>query len=153
MPTTGRSDRGGSLKLRASLPQALRVEPLDPVPDHLLGVRDELNLLSYGPSTVLLGVIGDELVGAIRYAVRDDARRQHGLLADLQVDADHRDDGVPEQLIRAAERQLRARGVRKFDALIRDSQGWAPHFYRLGYWASRKTVVMLWDLDRLRPAE
>jgi GNAT superfamily N-acetyltransferase len=116
-------------------------------------VRDELNLLAYGPSTVLLGTIGDELVGAIRYAVRDDPRRAHGLITDLQVDAAYRDAGVPEQLIRAAERQLRARGVRKLDALIQDGQGWAPYFYRLGYWASRKTVVMAWDLGRLGPVE
>jgi GNAT superfamily N-acetyltransferase len=127
---------------------APRIEPLAPTPARLRGTREELNQLTYGPSTVLVARRDDALLGAVRYAVRDDPRRPHGLIADLQVDAPWRDGGVADALIDAAERALAAAGVVKIDALVEDGQGWAPIFYRHGYWASRKSVVMRFDLRR-----
>lgn len=132
---------------------SVQVEPLRPTPERLLGMREELNLLPYGPSTVLLTRERGRIVGAVRYALRDDPWRRHGLIADLQLDAARRDLGLEEQLIGAAEQALTALGARKIDALILDGRGWAPYFYRLGYWASRKTVAMEWDLTALGPIE
>jgi N-acetylglutamate synthase-like GNAT family acetyltransferase len=132
---------------------AVRVEELSPTPERLLGVREELNQLEYGPSTVLLATADGQIVGAVRYALRHDPWRKHGLIADLQVDEDYRDIGLEERLITAAEERLEGHGVRKIDALILDGQGWAPYFYRLGYWASRKTVAMEWDLRDLGPVQ
>jgi GNAT superfamily N-acetyltransferase len=128
---------------------APRIEPLVPTPVRLRGHREELNQLAYGPSTVLLAHQDGDLVGAVRYAVRDDPRRPHGLIADLQVDSAWRDSAIAGSLIDAAERALAGAGVVKIDALIEDGQGFAPIFYRRGYWASRKSVVMRFDLQRL----
>jgi ribosomal protein S18 acetylase RimI-like enzyme len=36
--------------------------------------------------------------------------------------------------------------VRKIDGVILDGKGWASYFYRTGYWSSRRTVVLTWDL-------
>jgi GNAT superfamily N-acetyltransferase len=132
---------------------AVEIEELSPTPEQLLGVREELNLLPYGPSAVLLAKEDGRLLGAVRCAMRDDPWRKHGLIADLQVDDERRDVGLEERLIDAAEQRLKARGARKIDAVILDGRGWAPYFYRLGYWASRKTVVMEWDLTQLGPMQ
>ena len=52
-------------------------------------------------------------------------------------------------MIEAAEQRLRAREVTKIDALILDGQGLALPFYNLGFWSSRRTVVLGWDLTNL----
>lgn len=129
----------------------LQIEELTPLPPHLRGEHDEVNLLRYGQNVVLLARREAQLLGAIRCALRVDPWRRHGLIADLQVDEACRDQGVEERLITAAEDRLRVAGVTKIDAIIRDGKGWAPYFYRTGYWASRKTVLMQWDLTRLEP--
>jgi GNAT superfamily N-acetyltransferase len=134
-------------------PAAIEIQELSPTPERLTGIREELNLLPYGPSTVLLAKHDSSLLGAIRCAMREDPWRKHGLVTDLQLDDEHRDVGLEERLIQAAEERLTAQGARKIDALIVDGRGWAPYFYRLGYWASRKTVVMEWDLERLGPIQ
>ena len=130
----------------------VEISALEPVPERLLGVRRELNLLSYGPSRVLIAQNkAGEIVGAVRLALRDDPWRRHGLIADLQVDQEWRDRGIEEQLIQEAEERLKQDGVTKIDALIADGQGWAGYFYRLGFWPSRKTIVVTWDLASLAP--
>lgn len=147
------SQSGATSLKRSDRVAAVTIEELSPLPDRLLGVREELNQLEYGPSTVLLAREDEQIVGAVRYALRHDPRRKHGLITDLQVDAPNRDLGLEERLITAAEERLQVHGVRKIDALILDGQGWAPYFYRLGYWASRKTVAMEWDLQELGPIQ
>jgi len=131
------------------------IEPLPAPPARLGGVHQELNQLTYGPSEVLVarraGSRGDEAVGAIRLAMRERPARPHGLIADLLVEDALRETGLPERLIQAAEQRLRARGAEKIDAVVIDGKGWASYFYRLGYWSSRRTVVLSWDLAR-RPA-
>jgi GNAT superfamily N-acetyltransferase len=138
-------------------PEAEIVPLLSP-PDRVGGVREELNQLWYGPSEVLVarppvasgppgeGAGDDPVLGAVRLAMRENPRRPHGLIADLIVDDDLRQTGLPERLIRAAEGRLRVRGAEKVDAVVVDGQGWAPFFYREGYWSSRRTVVLGWDL-------
>ena len=126
------------------------IEPLATVPERLLGVRRELNLLRYGPSELLAARRGEEIVGAVRHAQRDDPELRHGLLTDLAVEAGQEGTaGLAERLIEAAEQRLRAHEVTKIDALILDGQGLALPFYNLGYWSSRRTVVLGWDLTNL----
>lgn len=129
---------------------SISVSELDPVPERLLGARKELNLLRYGPSRILVAESdAGELVGAVRMALRHDDWRCHGLIADLQVDPEWRNKGIEEHLIQDAEDWLRQQGVTKIDGLIPDGQALAAYFYRLGYWPSRKMIVLAWDLRRL----
>ena len=128
----------------------IQIASLGTVPERVGGVRQELNHLTYGPSEVLVarrpGAPADEVVGAIRLALRERPARPHGLLADLAVDSELRESGLPERLLEAAEERLRAHGARKFDAIVIDGQGWASYFYRRGFWSSRRMVVLTWDL-------
>lgn len=125
------------------------IEPLTPVPEHVLGIREELNLLTYGPSEILLAKDGNAIAGAVRFALRQDARRQHGLIADLSVHEDYARQGIEEELIVAAEERLKAAGVTKIDAIVRDGEGGTVPFYERGYWASRKMVLLSWNLQTL----
>ena len=68
--------------------QDTTIEPLATVPARLLGVRRELNLLRYGPSELLVARRGEEIVGAVRLAQRDDPELRHGLITDLTVETD-----------------------------------------------------------------
>jgi predicted N-acetyltransferase YhbS len=147
----------------------VQIAPLASPPARVGGARPELNQLWYGPSEVLVArrvgpagagapVGGDgsgeePVLGAVRLAMRERPTRPHGLIADLIVDDDLRETGLPERLIEAAEDGLRARGAEKADAVVLDGKGWASYFYRLGYWSSRRTVVLAWDLPRRKPIE
>ena len=125
------------------------IAPLTPVPPHVLGTREEFNMLTYGPSEILLAADGDEIAGAVRLALRQDERRQHGLIADLSVHEDYARQGIEEDLIIAAEERLKAAGVTKIDAIVRDGEGGTVPFYERGYWASRKMVLLTWNLENL----
>lgn len=133
----------------------IEIVPLDSVPSRVAGVRQELNQLSYGPSEVLVARRRDgeesSVLGAVRLAMRERPARPHGLIADLVVDQALRQSGVPERLITAAEARLVARGAQKIDAVTVDGRGWASFYYRCGYWSSRRTVVLTWNLAG-RPA-
>lgn len=125
------------------------IEPLTPVPQHVQGTREEFNMLTYGPSEILLAKDGAEIAGAVRLALRQDERRQHGLIADLSVHDDYARQGIEEELIVAAEERLKAAGVTKIDAIVRDGEGGTVPFYERGYWASRKMVLLTWNLQTL----
>jgi predicted N-acetyltransferase YhbS len=135
----------------------IEITPLAAVPERLLGVRQELNHLAYGPSEVLVarepGAPGDEAVGAIRLAMRERPSRPHGLLADLTVDEAYRNSGLPEQLVGAGEVRLKEHGAEKIDAVTVDGVGWASHYHRRGFWSSRRMVVLAWDLTRRKEIE
>ena len=132
---------------------AYTIEALKPLPEHVLGNREEFNLLTYGPSEILLAKDGSEIAGAVRLALRKDARRQHGLIADLSVHEDYARQGIEEDLIAAAEERLKATGVTKIDAIVRDGEGATVPFYERGYWAARKMVLLTWDLRKLDELE
>ncbi|HEX2184899.1 MAG TPA: GNAT family N-acetyltransferase, partial [Chloroflexota bacterium] len=134
----------------------LSIRPLESTPERIGGIRQELNQLWYGPSEVLVARRSpddQEVLGAIRLAMRERPQRPHGLLADLVVDEALRESGLPEQLIDAAESRLKARGAEKIDAVIVDGRGWAAYFYRRGFWSSRRTVVLAWDLTSRKTIE
>jgi predicted N-acetyltransferase YhbS len=135
----------------------IEITALETVPARVGGVRQELNQLRYGPSEVLVarraGGPADEAVGAIRLAMREQPARPHGLLADLTVDEELRDSGLPERLIEAGEARLRARGAQKIDAVAVDGRGWASYFYRRGFWSSRRMVVLTWNLTQRKEIE
>jgi predicted N-acetyltransferase YhbS len=138
--------------------QTVEIAALESPPARVGGVRQELNQLLYGPSEVLVARAGpaareDEVVGAVRLAMREHPSRPHGLIADLRVDDALRETGLPERLIAAAEGRLKARGAEKVDAVTVDGKGWASYFYRQGYWSSRRTVVLHWDLAARKPIE
>jgi predicted N-acetyltransferase YhbS len=126
-------------------------------PARVGGIRQELNQLSYGPSEVLVarrpGAPADEVVGAIRLAMRERPAKKHGLIADLAIDDALRESGLPERLIGAAEERLVARGAEKVDAVIMDGKGLATYLYRCGYWSSRRMVVLTWDLEQRNAVE
>lgn len=129
------------------------IEALPDPPARVLGERVEANQLTYGPSEILVArrhAGDDALVGAVRLAMRARSPFVEGLITDLQVDEGLADSGLPEALIAAAEARLLARGARKIDGLLLDGVGMAPHYYRLGYWSSRRTVLLAWDLGNLR---
>jgi GNAT superfamily N-acetyltransferase len=130
------------------------IAPLAAPPARVGGIRQELNQLWYGPSEVLVArrrEEDEEVLGAVRLALREEPARPHGLITDLVVDDDLRESGLPERLIAAAEGRLKARGAQKVDAVIVDGKGWASYFYRQGYWSSRRTVVLAWDLPNRKP--
>lgn len=132
----------------------VHISPLPAPPARVSGIRPELNQLWYGPSQVLVArnAPGDDAVlGAIRLAMREHPQRPHGLLTDLIVDDDQRESGLPERLIEAAEARLKERGAQKVDAVVVDGKGWASYFYRCGYWSSRRTVVLAWNLTDRQP--
>lgn len=139
---TSRTDSAPEIAVR-------RLPPSSALPS---GLRQEMNQLWYDQHTVLAADYAGEMVGAIRIATRVDAKRRHGLIADLQLAPGLKDTGLEERLIEAAEAELKERGVTKIDAIIPDGEGRSSYFYRLGFWPSRKTVAMAWNLATLTPA-
>lgn len=126
------------------------VEQVTDIPAALTTPRREANLLWYGPSTVF-GVPKDGgYIGTIRTAIRNHDRLRHGLVTDLVVEQTS-DSSLAVTLIKAAEDQLRADGVTKIDAVVQDGQGRTVPFLEMGYWASRKMVVIAWDLSKPLP--
>ena len=112
----------------------------------------ELNGLPYDQSRVLAVRSNGDVVGIVRTAVRTVAGARHGLITDLRLD-DPEDHTVERLLFDAAEARLRAEGVTKIDALVPDGIGLAARLLDRSYWASRKSVVMDFDLhDPIAPA-
>jgi GNAT superfamily N-acetyltransferase len=136
---------------------SFEISTLSDPPARVGGTRLELNQLFYGPSEVLVarrpGSGTDEVSGAVRLAMRENPSRPHGFIADLVVDDDLRESGLPEQLISAAESCLKARGAEKIDAVTVDGKGWASYYFRCGFWSSRRMVVLTWDLENRNRVE
>ena len=142
--------------MTAVLPE-VEITALETVPERVQGIRLELNHLYYGPSEVLVarrpGDDSDQAVGAVRLAMRERPSHPHGLISDLAVDEELRQSGIPERLIEAAEERLKARGAEKIDAITVDGINWAAHYFRRGFWSSRRMVVLDWDLTHRKEIE
>lgn len=119
-------------------------------PSSLAGPRREANQLWYSPSHLLVARTPEGDVGAIRYAVRED-RPDQGLITDLFAEEPHRSRGLPAALIQEAEKALRDLGVQRVEAVVLDGQKASGPFLEAGYIILRLTVVLGWDLTKLRP--
>ncbi len=111
-------------------------------------------MIRYRDNRIHLARHEGEIYGAIRSAIRDDSRRNHGFLGDLQVDEQVRDQGLEERLIEAGEQRLfEEEDCTRIDAVMEDGEGWTRYFAEQGFWSSRKTVDMGWDLTSLCPVD
>ncbi len=130
------------------------IHPMEELPEKLRGTNKELNMIEYKDHRVHLAGINGEIYGAIRSALRDDSRRRHGFLGDLQVEEENRGQGLEELLIEAGERRLfEDENCTRIDAIMKDGEGWTRHFVNCDFWTSRKTVDIAWNLDELAPFE
>lgn len=131
----------------------ITVETTTDVPGSLRGTNRERNMIAYGNNRVHLAKIDGEIYGAIRSARREDPRRQHGFIGDLQVEENNRGQGIEQRLIRDAENRLFEEECTRIDAVMKDGEGWTRHYTECGFWTSRKTVDLAWDLDELGAIE
>ncbi len=127
----------------------MKIVQSNELPQELTHVHREPNLLWYGPSTLLVAKEGEVTLGVIRTALREHPTVRHGFIADLMVSR----AGVAEALIAEAERLLFAQDITKIDAVVVDGQNLTAPFLKEGYWVSRKTVVIEWDLSKIPRAE
>lgn len=107
-------------------------------------LQHEANLLWYQP---------DEIIqtdgGAIRIALRAHDTLKHGLISDLYLAEGVDAKKTAAELIATAEKKLQAQGITKIDAVILDGNKTSDFFIAAGYWPSRKTVVVEWDLSKV----
>lgn len=107
-------------------------------------LQHEANLLWYKPSKIIQS---DD--GAIRTALRAHDVLKHALISDLYMAEGVDAKKTAAELITAAEEKLLATGVTKIDAVILDGNKTSDFFIAAGYWPSRKTVVVEWDLSKI----
>ena len=94
-----------------------------------------------GHGDILVLEEAGELVGAVM--VGHDGHR--GWIYYLSVDPDLQKSGKGESLVRAAEKWLKARGVRKLELQIRDTNTAVKHFYqKIGYDHEPVTIMARW---------
>lgn len=129
------------------------VETMTETPESLRGTNRERNMIAYDDNRIHLARMNGEIYGAIRSALRDDPQRRHGFIGDLQVEENNRGEGLEELLIRAAEKRLFEEECTRIDAVMKDGEGWTRHYAERGFWTSRKTVDLAWDLDELTPVD
>lgn len=138
----------------------ITILPIQEVPAHVAHPHREYNLLEYGASSIL-GAYNpnNELLGVIRYARRINTGLAHGVLADLHLQTELSPElakKTASELIATAEKNLRNPqtdghvGVTKIDAVVIDGSKLTQHFIDNGYWASRKMVVVEWDLKTIQ---
>ncbi len=112
----------------------------DPVADIALCRRT-------GHGDILVALDGESVIASVM--VGHDGHR--GWVYYLAVAPDRRRQGFGRRMMAAAEAWLRARGVRKLELMIRNSNQAAKGFYsRLGYGEEPVTVMARW-LDGTRP--
>lgn len=123
------------------------------LPDHFKKPQRDLNLLWYHPSQMLVAENQEskQPAGVIRLALRDHPEVKHGLIADLQINPEFlaQSEDLSQTLIAEAEKHLLQQGVTKIDAIVLDGQKLTEPYLKAGYWASRKTVALEWNLDEL----
>lgn len=125
-----------------------RIEAAE-IPESLARPRREANLLWYEPSQVLAATAEGGTVGAVRISRRVD-HSDHGLITDLIAEEPYRSRGLAQALIETAEAELKAREVNMVEAVVIDGQELTFPFQNRGYIPFRKTVVLQWDLTRLK---
>lgn len=126
----------------------MQIEAVAKVPHLLDTARDEPDLLLYGPSTIFVASSGKKVLGGVRVAARVD-NVAAGIITDLVV----QNEDVGSSLIKHAESHLRGRGITYVNSVVLDGRGLVRYFYREGYEPKRRTVCMVWDLDKLPEPE
>jgi ribosomal protein S18 acetylase RimI-like enzyme len=92
-------------------------------------------------SDVLVLRVGGEIVGSAM--VGHDGHR--GWMYYLAVHPDHQHQGHGERLVRASEKWMRERGMRKLQLMVRETnQGVLGFYERIGYDRSPVTVMQRW---------
>lgn len=92
-------------------------------------------------SDVLVGFLGEKLVASV--LVGHDGHR--GWIYYLAVLPEHQRGGLGAQMVNVAEEWLRARGIRKVQLMIRETNTGVIGFYeRLGYERSPVAVMQRW---------
>jgi ribosomal protein S18 acetylase RimI-like enzyme len=103
-------------------------------------------LLRTDSEALLLAHINGELVGSLIAGWNG----WRGSLYRLAVHPRHRRRGVATQLVREAERRLRARGAVRIDVIIADRDTTAAHFWRAaGYRSHWERARLVRDLSPL----
>lgn len=121
---------------------------LKTLPKEFKGVTFEPNLLRYFQHQILLLVNADKIIGSVRVAMAVD-KHTSGLVTDLYVESIHKNTGLEDSLIEAAENYLKAKAVTRVDAVYLDGPGILPFFYKKDYAPFRRTVRIEWKLDEL----
>jgi ribosomal protein S18 acetylase RimI-like enzyme len=94
-----------------------------------------------GHGDILVAAAGEEIVGSV--VVGHDGHR--GWVYYLAVTPPQRRDGLGRRLMHAAEAWVAARGVRKLELMIRDSNAVVAAFYeRIGYAREPVMVMSRW---------
>ncbi len=124
------------------------VEKTELIPQKLRESYRDIDGIIYRDSRLLVGEKNGEEVAAIRIALRDDTKIKHGLISDLNVsDTALREDVI--DLIQNAVDKLVEKSVTRINAIVLDGKKFDYLFYDLGFWPSRKSVVLSWDLLEL----
>jgi ribosomal protein S18 acetylase RimI-like enzyme len=99
-----------------------------------------------GSTSAVLGLYdGDDIVGTVM--VGDDGHR--GWVYYLAVDPGRRGQGLAREAMRSAERWLAARGVRKVELMVRESNHGVADFYdAVGYQREEVLVFSRWLVER-----
>lgn len=112
---------------------------LQKLPREFQKERKEPNLLSYKDFQILVSTdnVG-HVGGSVRMGISTD-KKSDGLITDLWGG---------EEMIKAAEKELKKNGVKKVDAYYLDGPGKLSHYHSLGYVPERRTVEIEWDLKK-----
>lgn len=109
----------------------------------------DINGFIYKDSKLFVGKKFGEEIGAIRVAIRDDKKRNHGLISDLNISQEINPSEVGKYFIEFAENYLLSKGVNKIEVIVPEGKKLNYLFYDYGYWPSRKSVVIGWNLKEI----
>lgn len=125
------------------------VDKTEILPEKLKGKYRDINGFIYKDSKLFVGKRFGEEIGAIRVALRDDKKRNHGLITDLNISPEINPSEVGKYFIEFAESYLLSKGITKIEVIVPEGKKLNYLFYDYGYWPSRKSVVIGWNLKDL----
>lgn len=123
------------------------VERGDLIPEKLRQRYRDINGFVYKDSRIFVVKKFGEDVGAFRIAIRDDVKRKHGLITDINISESANITEIVKSIIEFAEDNLLSLGVNKIEAIVEEGKRINYVFYDYGYWPSRKSVAIGWNLE------
>ncbi len=124
------------------------------LPPSLARNHREVNLLWYEPSVLFVAKENNdnEPRGVIRTDMREHHSLRHGFISDLHINPkfENQSHDIAQELISHAETYLISQKATKIDAVVLDGFNLTKAFTDEGYWASRKTVAIAWDLAEIK---